>query len=216
MEVEFEENGNYKLKIILIGEAGVGKTNLINIMQGKDFCQNEMTTSNCSFFMKEMTIDGLNFNVYLWDTIGQEKLRAQTKIFFKNSRIVILVYDITGRESFEKLDSWHNLVKEALGDNIVLGVLGNKKDLFMQEKVKEEEAEEYAKSIGAIWALTSAKTERESFVTYVEDLIKEYIKKANIKKDKNDKEKNKDLIVREASVKIENKETTKKKKKKIC
>ena len=216
MEVEFEENGNYKLKIILIGEAGVGKTNLINIMQGKDFCQNEMTTSNCSFFMKEMTIDGLNFNVYLWDTIGQEKLRAQTKIFFKNSRIVILVYDITGRESFEKLESWHKLVKEALGDNIVLGVLGNKKDLFMQEKVKEEEAEEYAKSIGAIWALTSAKTERESFVTYVEDLIKEYIKKANIKKDKNDKEKNKDLIVREASVKIENKETTKKKKKKIC
>ena len=216
MEVEFEENGNYKLKVLLIGEAGVGKTNLINIMQGKDFSLNEITTSNCSFFMKEMTIDNLNFNVYLWDTIGQEKLRAQTKIFFKNSRIVILVYDITGRESFEKLESWHKLVKEALGDNIVLGVLGNKKDLFMQEQVKEEEAEEYAKSIGAIWALTSAKTERESFVTYVEDLIKEYIKKANIKKDKDDKTKDKDLIIREPSVKINNKETTKKKKKKIC
>ena len=211
MEVEFDENGNYKLKIILIGEAGVGKTNLINIMQGKDFSQNEMTTSNCSFFMKEMKIDDLNFNVYLWDTIGQEKLRAQTKIFFKNSKIVVLVYDITVKKSFEHLESWHKLVKETLGDNVILGVLGNKKDLFMQEEVKEEEAEEYAKSIGAKWELTSAKTERQSFVTYIEDLIREYIKKANIVKDKDVK--NKDLIVREASVKIEINDMKKKKKK---
>ena len=142
------------------------------------------------------------------DTITLSSLKKISKELGENMS--------TGRESFEKLDSWHKLVKEALGDNIVLGVLGNKKDLFMQEQVKEEEAEEYAKSIGAIWALTSAKTERESFVTYVEDLIKEYIKKANIKNDKDDKTKDKDLIIREPSVKINNKETTKKKKKKIC
>ena len=82
--------------------------------------------------MKEMNIEGFNFNVYLWDTIGQEKLKAQTKIFFKNSKIVILVYDITNKKSFTELENWHKQVKESLGDNIVLGVLGNKKDLFLQ------------------------------------------------------------------------------------
>ena len=127
-----------------------------------------------------MNIDKINFNVYLWDTIGQEKLKAQTKIFFKNSKIVILVYSITVKKTFVDLEDWLKQVKDSLGDNIVLGVLGNKKDLFMQEEVSEEEAQEYAKSIGAEWGLTSAKTERQSFVTYLENLIKIYIKKANI------------------------------------
>ena len=179
MEVEYEE-GDIKLKIILIGNSGVGKTNLINIIQDKEFTENEGATPSCSFLTKKMTIDNINFNIYLWDTIGQEKLKAQTKIFFKNSKIVILVYSITVKRSFIELEDWLKQVKDSLGDNIVLGVLGNKKDLFMQEEVSEEEAQKYANSIGAIWGLTSAKTERQSFVTYLENLIKIYIKKANI------------------------------------
>ena len=180
MEVEYEE-GDVKLKIILIGNAGVGKTNLINIINDKEFSESEASNLSCSFITKKMNIDNVNFNVYLWDTIGQEKLKAQTKIFFKNSKIVILVYSITVKKTFDDLEDWHKQVKDSLGDNIVLGVLGNKKDLFMQEEVSEEEAQEYAKSIGAEWSLSSAKTERESFVTYLENLIRIYIKKANIK-----------------------------------
>ena len=212
MEIEYDDNNNYKLKIILIGESGVGKTNLINIIQDKDFCQNELSTPNCSFIMKEMNIEGFNFNVYLWDTIGQEKLKAQTKIFFKNSKIVILVYDITNKKSFTELENWHKQVKESLGDNIVLGVLGNKKDLFLQEDVKEEEAEEYAKSIGAKWGLTSAKTERPSFVTYMEDLIKIYIEKAKIK----EKDKQKEETEKKGNIKLNSENIEPKKKKKCC
>ena len=212
MEIEYDDNNNFKLKIILIGESGVGKTNLINIIQDKDFCPNELSTPNCSFIMKEMNIEGFNFNVYLWDTIGQEKLKAQTKIFFKNSKIVILVYDITNKKSFTELENWHKQVKESLGDNIVLGVLGNKKDLFLQEDVKEEEAEEYAKSIGAKWGLTSAKTERPSFVTYMEDLIKIYIEKAKIK----DKDKQIEETEKKGSIKLNSENIEPKKKKKCC
>jgi len=208
MEVEYDDDGNYKIKIILIGEAGVGKTNLINIVQNKDFSPNELSTPNCSFFMSEMTVQNIKFNVYLWDTIGQEKLKAQTKIFFKNSKIVVLVYDITQRESFTKLDEWYNQVKDSLGTNIVIGVLGNKKDLFINEDVKEEEAQEYAEKIGAKWALTSAKTERPSFITYLEDLIKIYITKANIKPKDNPGEKNEE-IVKESSLKLQNTKTKK-------
>ena len=212
MQVEYDDNGNYKLKVILIGDSGVGKTNLINIIQDKEFNENEGATPNCSFFMKEMTVEDLNFNLYLWDTIGQEKLKAQTKIFFKNSKIVILVYSITVKDTFKDLEEWHKQVKDSLGDNIVLGVLGNKKDLFMQEEVSEDEAQEYAKSIGAEWGLTSAKTERQSFVTYLEKLIKIYIKKANIKEVKDEK---KEENVKKNTVKL-NKKPEKPKGKKIC
>ena len=159
MEVEYDEDGSYKIKMILVGESGVGKTNLINIMRDKDFDSDIESTTHCSFFNTKINIDNVDITLYLWDTIGQEKLRAQTTIFFKNSKIVVLVYDITNKASFEKLEGWHELVKENLGDNIVLGVLGNKKDLFLSEEVKEEEAEAYAKSIGAKWSLSSAKTE---------------------------------------------------------
>ena len=130
----------------------------------------------------------------------------------KNSKIVILVYDITNKKSFTELENWHKQVKESLGDNIVLGVLGNKKDLFLQEDVKEEEAEEYAKSIGAKWGLTSAKTERQSFVTYMEDLIKIYIEKAKIK----EKDKQIEETEKKGSIKLNSENIEPKKKKKCC
>ena len=209
MKVEYDEDGSYKIKMILVGESGVGKTNLINIMKDKEFDTEEESTNHCSFFTTKININNININLYLWDTIGQEKLRAQTKIFFKNSKIVVLVYDITDRVSFEKLEEWNQLIKENLGDDIVLGVLGNKKDLFLNEEVKEEESEAYAKSIGAKWSLSSAKTERIKFINYVHELIQIYIKKANIISDNNKK----NIIVQVPTIKITKMKKVKTKKK---
>ena len=118
-----------------------------------------------------MVIENKNFNIYLWDTIGQERLKSQTKLFFKNSKIVILVYDISLKESFDILKYWHEEVKQTLGEKIILGVLGNKTDLFLNEQVKEEEGKEYADSIGALFGLVSAKTQRLKFMEYLEDLL---------------------------------------------
>ena len=87
MKVEYDEDGHYKIKMILVGESGVGKTNLLNIMRNVDFAAGEGPTDHCNFFTTKVNIDNIKINLYLWDTIGQEKLRAQTKIFFKNSKI---------------------------------------------------------------------------------------------------------------------------------
>ena len=210
---EIDEDGSIKLKTILIGESGVGKTNLINIAKNEKFNPNQVTTVNCSFFKTEMIVEDMKFNVYLWDTIGQEKLKALTKIFFKNSKIVILVYDITNKNTLTQLDFWYKQVKESLGDSIVLGVLGNKKDLFIKEEVSEEEGEQYAKSIGARWALTSAKTDRESFINFIENLIRDYIEKFEMKKkEKTNIEENKNIVLKNDDNNNENK----KKKKKFC
>ena len=88
-------------------------------------------------------------------------------------------------------------------------MLGNKKDLFVNEEVTEEQGQEYAKSIGARWGLTSAKTERESFITYVEDLIRDYIKKIEPEEKKEEDNKDNNLV-------LQNEDTEKKKKKKKC
>jgi small GTP-binding protein len=210
MRKELDDDGNVKLKTILIGESGVGKTNLIRILSKKAFNPNQESTVNCSFYKSEMIVDKNHYNVYLWDTIGQEKLQSLTRIFFKNSKIVVLVYDITSKVSFDQLDKWLEQVKESLGDSPVLGVLGNKKDLFMNEEVSEEEGQAYAKSIGARWGLTSAKNNRESFITFLENLIRDYDQ--TLTPEDNEEIKN----VKKYSIVLKKENTIKKRKRKKC
>ena len=175
-----EENDN-KIKVILIGDSGVGKTNLINVSYGNEFDENEKSTLRASYLEKVIKINDVPYCLALWDTIGQEKLRNLTKLFFKNSKIVIFVYDITNKASFDGLISWYNDVKELLGDDIIKAVVGNKQDLYdEQEEVTEKEGIEYAKTINARFTLTSAKTDPESFVVLLEELLKDYLKKNNI------------------------------------
>ena len=192
------------LKVILIGESGVGKTCLINVSTGLGFDMNEKTSLTASYLTKKIIINGIAYTISLWDTVGQEKLRNLTKIFFKNSKIVIFVYDITSKKSFEGLESWEKDVKELLGDNIVKGVVGNKQDLFMNEEVTEEEGSKHANSINAKFRLVSAKTDPESFNVFLEELLKDYLKIGEEKSN---------------NIKLSNKpekEDVKKKKNKIC
>jgi len=175
MKYEIDDDGNIRLKAILIGDSGVGKTNLINISAGKDFDINEKVSVNASFFRKQFEIGGKTYNIYLWDTIGQEKLRSLTKLFFKNSKIVVLVYDITNKQSFENLKLWVKDVKDALGDDFIFGVCGNKADLYLKEQVNEEECIKYAESLNGRWIITSAKTDKVRFPNFLKELVEDYI-----------------------------------------
>jgi len=167
------------IKVILLGESGVGKTNLINIITGVDFNENEKSTVASTFSMKKLNVRGKVHQINLWDTIGQEKLRTLTKLFYNNSKIVIFVYDITQNYSFEELKNyWVKDVEEKLGKNIIKGIVGNKSDLFMKEEVSEEKGEEYAKSIDAEFLLTSAKTDGpKKFEAFLTKLYEKYLNK---------------------------------------
>jgi small GTP-binding protein len=208
MMPEIDDDGNIKLKTILIGRSGVGKTNLINIAKNIAFNPVEESSVASSFFKTEMIIDNRQFNIYLWDTVGQEKLRSVANVFFKNSKLVILVYDITNKDSLEELSYWHKQVKDTLGSNIVLGVLANKQDLYLNEEVSDEEGQKYAESIGARWGITSAKTQRDSFITFIEDLVRDYMNLINPNK-KEDKEKQKEGENNNNNIKL-NKKNSKK------
>ncbi len=165
------------IKVILVGEMSTGKTSLINITIGGKFIEGkELTTSTASFVTKQMTIGDKTYTLNLWDTIGQEKFRSLTKIFIKDSKIVIFVYDITNMKSFTELDYWFKTIKEVLGDEAILGIAGNKQDLYVKEQVNEELVKKYAEEKKVPYKLTSAKNPL-SFISFLEDLLKTYIVK---------------------------------------
>ena len=179
-------------KVILLGEIMVGKTNLINILTGGKFNENETATSSSTSAMKDLLVKGDKYTIQIWDTIGQEKLRNLTKLFYNNSKIVIFVYDITRKETFEEIKNyWVKDVEEKLGKNIIKGIVANKIDLFLNEQVTQEEGEEYAESIDALFITTSAKTEGPA--KFEDFLIKLYEKYLSGNKEKNN---NKSVILR--------------------
>ena len=165
------------VKTILVGMSGAGKTNIINALVGRKFDESKFCTTTSSFLEKIMTVKKKKYHLEIWDTAGQEQYRSLTKIFINDSKIVIFVYDITNRESFNEIDYWVNTVKEKLGNEPIFGLVGNKKDLFLEEAVKEEEGEKKAKEIGAIFRLTSAKTGQALIIDYLQNLLEEYVKK---------------------------------------
>lgn len=148
------------VKVVLLGDSGVGKTCLITRYISETFEQNTASTNGASYASKNVNYDKLKKTITLdiWDTAGQEKYKALTKFFYKDAAIAILVYDITQKQSFESIKSyWYEQVKENGEKTVVLGIVGNKSDLYEQEEVPENEARQFAQSIGAIFALTSAK-----------------------------------------------------------
>ena len=175
MDENNKDAKNNAIKVILVGDSGTGKTNLITVAAGFEFNSNSLTTTSCSYVQKIVKIDENAYKINLWDTIGQEKYRSLTKIFLKDSKIVIFVYDITKRESFESLNYWKKIIDEILGPGPKLAVVGNKNDLYYDEQVKEEEGEEYANNIGAKFLLTSAKNDSKGFIKFIEQLVLEYL-----------------------------------------
>ena len=169
-----EEEEDLEIKVILVGEIFTGKTSLINSAIGLEFQEKLQSTNSNSILNKTMEIDGKAYTINLWDTIGQEKYRSLTQIFMKDSKIIIFVYDITNRKTFKELDFWFGTTKEVVNDDTVLGVVGNKSDLYLNEEVKEEEGKELADKYGYEFSLTSAKNPK-TFCQFLEKLVRIYI-----------------------------------------
>ena len=146
------------IKLVFIGDTGVGKTCIIARFL-KGIYQENVPSTGASYANKTIEVPGSNegFTFDIWDTAGQEKYRSLTKFFFQGAKMAVLVYDITRKESFDNLKSdWLKQLKEHGDEDVILGIAGNKSDLYDEEAVPEQEAREYAKSIGAVFCLTSA------------------------------------------------------------
>ena len=146
-------------KVVLIGDGGVGKTCIISRFISNEFDKEVESTDGASYGTKELELPKLNkkINLDIWDTAGQERYKSLTKFFYKDAQIIIMVYDITKKLTFENIkNQWYKEIQELSGKNFILGIAGNKSDLYESEEVPEKEAREYAKSINAVYSLTSA------------------------------------------------------------
>ena len=171
------------IKIVLLGEVATGKTSLINVYFGLSFETELQTTLTPSVSQKGLQINGNSYQIHIWDTAGQEKYRAMTKMFIKGTQIVIFVYDVTEEFTFTELDFWVKTVEEVLGKGPQLAVVGNKIDLVDKQVVDKEKGEEYANKIGAMFYETSAKEDSKGFQNFILQLTEEFInKKGYIKK----------------------------------
>ena len=146
------------IKVVLLGESAVGKTSIITRFVENKFKQDTMSSLSANFVSKKIEIGNNKFIKFdIWDTAGQEKYRALAKIFYQDSKIVILVYDITNKNSFNELKNyWYEKVKENSSSDVIFAIAGNKCDLYEKEEVEKTEGEKFAKEIGAIFHETSA------------------------------------------------------------
>ena len=145
-------------KVVLVGETGVGKTNLITRYIYNTFDQNQVSTVSATYAKKTIKRnDGNEIILQIWDTAGQESYRGLTQLFYRNAAGIIIVYDITRKNTFEEIKNyWLKQVKENASKEAKIVIVGNKNDLFTKGEVDEEECRAFAEKIGAMFQLTSA------------------------------------------------------------
>ena len=151
-------NFHYLLKYVIIGDSGVGKSNiLLQYINGK-FSDDFKATVGVEFGAKNIEINSRIYRIQIWDTAGQENFRSIARAYYKNSICACIVYDITNRNSFNSVQSWIDDCTKQTPKSILLLLIGNKNDLNDKREVQYEEGAEFAKKRNMIFLETSAKT----------------------------------------------------------
>ena len=149
------------IKVVLVGESGTGKTSIIQQFAYKIFDQDCATSISSQYITKVMTFPDINKNlrIEIWDTAGQERYRSMAKLFYKDAKIVIFVYDVTSKKSFDELIKyWIPEVQNTSDGSAIFGLVANKSDLYEIEAVSTEEGMNLADKIKAVFQKTSAKS----------------------------------------------------------
>jgi len=138
------------LKVIILGDSGVGKTSLMNQYVNKKFTNQYKATIGADFLTKEVMIDDKMVTMQIWDTAGQERFQSLGVAFYRGADCCVLVYDITVPKTFESLDSWRDefLIQASPRDpdNFPFVVLGNKADLDDKRKVSAQRAQQWCQT----------------------------------------------------------------------
>ena len=141
-------------KIIFVGDAGTGKTSIINRIIDNPFNETYEVSIGIDFMSKNIRFRGQNIKIQIWDSAGHEKYRSLIPSYVRNSSIVFVVYDVSNRSSFENIPNWISFVKNI--EKTIMILCANKIDL--EREVETKDGEELAKNEGLIYFECSAKT----------------------------------------------------------
>ena len=198
-----EELDNYEqlYKIIIIGDSGVGKSNILGRYLTNTFKQDTKSTVGVEFGSKKVTVNDVNIKLQIWDTAGQERYRAITSAYYKGSKGCFIVYDITSTQTFEDVEKWYEEINKSGDKGISIVLVGNKCDLEDERKVTIEMGEEKAKNLNCPFFETSAlnNTQIEKIFQVISEDI--YSKNKNEKKDDEDDD-DYDIVQEEKNINI--------------
>jgi Ras-related protein Rab-6A len=163
-----------KLKLIVVGNQGTGKSCILNRFVNETFEENYQATIGLDFQSKNITIHDQDVRLILYDTAGQEKFRSLIPMYIREAQIILLIYDISDRESFDSMPKWIQQVLDVKNSDVVFVLIGNKNDLENERKVTFEEGKKFAEENNFIFQEVSAKTGK-NFETLFEVQIYEAI-----------------------------------------
>ncbi|XP_052178260.1 ras-related protein Rab11D [Diospyros lotus] len=151
-----EDEYDYLFKLVLIGDSGVGKSNLLSRFTKNEFNLESKSTIGVEFATKSLTIDGKVIKAQIWDTAGQERYRAITSAYYRGAVGALLVYDVTRRPTFENVGRWLKELRDHTDPNIVVMLIGNKSDLRHLVAVPTDDGKALAERESLYFMETSA------------------------------------------------------------
>lgn len=151
-----DEEYDYLFKVVLIGDSGVGKSNLLSRFTRNEFNLESKTTIGVEFATKSIQVDGKTIKAQIWDTAGQERYRAITSAYYRGAVGALLVYDISKHVTFENVERWLKELRDHAEPNIVVMLVGNKSDLRHRRAVPTEDAMLFAENNNLAFIETSA------------------------------------------------------------
>ncbi|KAJ8680005.1 hypothetical protein QAD02_015792, partial [Eretmocerus hayati] len=146
-------------KTILLGDSGVGKTSILVQFDAKKFQHNNFAaTVGIGFTNKMITIDDSQVKLQIWDTAGQERFRSVTHAYYRDAHALLLLYDVTNKQSFDNIRNWLGEIREYAQDDVVIMLLGNKSDCTSERVIRRDDGQRLANEYKVPFMETSAKT----------------------------------------------------------
>ena len=147
---------DFLMKLILVGDSGVGKTNILSKYLKNNFDPDSKATVGVEFGTKNIEIDNKKIKVQIWDTAGQERYKSITSTYYKGAKGAFIVYDITRKSTFDNIDKWIGDLKNNGDENMIVYLVGNKSDLNDMREVRKDEAMTKSEKYNIAFSETSA------------------------------------------------------------
>jgi Ras-related protein Rab-11A len=167
-----DDEYDYLFKVVLIGDSGVGKSNLLSRFTRNEFNLESKSTIGVEFATKSIQTESKTIKAQIWDTAGQERYRAITSAYYRGAVGALLVYDISKRISYDNVSRWLKELRDHADQNIVIMLVGNKKDLRHMRQVQTDESKEFCKQHKLFFIETSALAD-SNVSTAFETILKE-------------------------------------------
>ena len=172
-EIE-KKDSDITIKLLLIGNAYVGKTLIVQKFLDNTFSKTTMTTIGVDLQYKVLDINGKKVKYLIWDTAGEDRMKTMTYAYYRGCHVVLIVYDVTSKKSFENVTTWVECVDKFAKSNVLRILVGNKTDLEDNRVISKEEGKKLAEENGLKFYEISAKT-MNGLVEMFEDVAKEYV-----------------------------------------